>query len=84
MLRALGEFEITGVSTTIPAHVALLSHPDFAAVEHSTKWVEDEIDPDTFVDAAAAPTTTLVEGSRSPSRCSSARCRWRSTASATR
>ena len=32
MLRALGEFEITGLHTTIPAHVALLSHPDFAAV----------------------------------------------------
>ncbi len=55
-----------GVSTTIPAHVALLSHPGFAAVEHSTKWVEDEIDPDTFVDAAAAPATTLVEGSDEP------------------
>jgi acetyl-CoA/propionyl-CoA carboxylase biotin carboxyl carrier protein len=56
MLRALGEFEITGVSTTIPAHVALLSHPGFAAAEHSTKWVEDEIDLDTFVDTAAAST----------------------------
>ena len=32
MLRALGEFEISGLSTTIPAHVALLSNPDFAAV----------------------------------------------------
>ena len=46
MLRALGEFEISGLSTTIPAHVALLSHPDFAAVAHSTKWVEDEVDAD--------------------------------------
>jgi acetyl-CoA/propionyl-CoA carboxylase biotin carboxyl carrier protein len=31
MLRALGETEITGVATTIPADVAILSHPDFAA-----------------------------------------------------
>ena len=30
MLRALGEFEIAGHATTIPAHVALLAHPDFA------------------------------------------------------
>ena len=28
--------------------------------------MEDEIDPDTFVDAAAAPTTTLVEGLEEP------------------
>ena len=53
MLRALGEFEITGVSTTIPAHVAVLSHPDFAAAEHSTKWVEDEVDATTFAGAGA-------------------------------
>ena len=38
--------------TTIPAHVALLSHPDFAAATHSTKWVEDEVDASVF---AAAP-----------------------------
>ena len=61
MLRALGEFEITGVSTTIPAHVALLSHPGFAAVGHSTKWVEDEVDLTTFVDTAAAPAPSPVE-----------------------
>jgi acetyl-CoA/propionyl-CoA carboxylase biotin carboxyl carrier protein len=53
MLRALGEFEIAGVQTTIPAHVALLSHPDFAAVQHSTKWVEDEVDATTFTSTAA-------------------------------
>jgi acetyl-CoA/propionyl-CoA carboxylase, biotin carboxylase, biotin carboxyl carrier protein len=54
MLRALGEFEITGVATTIPAHVALLSHADFAASTHSTKWVEDEVDPAVFAAPAAA------------------------------
>jgi len=62
MLRALGEFEIVGVSTTIPAHIALLSHPDFAAVAHSTKWVEDEVDATTFADTAAAPTAALADG----------------------
>ena len=31
MLRALGEFEIAGVATTIPADRVLLSHPDFEA-----------------------------------------------------
>ena len=60
MLRALGEFEIAGIATTIPAHVALLSHPDFAACEHSTKWVEDEVDPGVF---AAAPPATATDAS---------------------
>ena len=31
MLRALGEFEIEGVRTTIPAHMVLLAHADFRA-----------------------------------------------------
>jgi acetyl-CoA/propionyl-CoA carboxylase, biotin carboxylase, biotin carboxyl carrier protein len=61
MLRALGEFEITGLSTTIPAHLALLSHPDFAASAHSTKWVEDEVDATTFADTAAAPEAVAAD-----------------------
>jgi acetyl-CoA/propionyl-CoA carboxylase biotin carboxyl carrier protein len=61
MLRALAEFEIAGVHTTIPAHVALLSHPDFAAIAHSTKWVEDEIDATSFVETAA-PLAVPTEG----------------------
>jgi len=44
MLRALREFRIEGVHTTIPADIAILEHPDFAAAEHSTKWVEDRLD----------------------------------------
>src|SRR5687768_8572878 len=44
MLRALGELEIEGIATTVPAHVAILSHPDFIAGEHSTKWVEERLD----------------------------------------
>jgi len=55
MLRALDEFEITGISTTIPAHRALLAHPGFAAAEHSTKWVEDEVDATTFASSAEPP-----------------------------
>jgi acetyl-CoA/propionyl-CoA carboxylase biotin carboxyl carrier protein len=59
MLRALGEFEISGIHTTIPAHKVLIGHPDFAAVEHSTKWVEDAFDPTEFAgdDAPAAAGT---------------------------
>ncbi len=67
MLRALGEFEITGVKTTIPADIALLSHPDFAASTHSTKWVEDEVDSALFA-AAPAPTAVApaVDGGEAP------------------
>ncbi|HZJ25605.1 MAG TPA: biotin carboxylase N-terminal domain-containing protein [Acidimicrobiia bacterium] len=43
-LRALGEFEITGIHTTIPAHRVLLADDAFGAGAHSTKWLEDEVD----------------------------------------
>jgi len=32
------------MATTIPADVAILSHPDFIAGTHSTKWVEERLD----------------------------------------
>ena len=32
------------MATTLPADVAILSHPDFAAATHSTRWVEDTLD----------------------------------------
>ena len=54
MLRALREFRIEGIATTIPADVAILEHPDFAAATHSTKWVEDTLDL-TGVDAPPTP-----------------------------
>jgi acetyl-CoA/propionyl-CoA carboxylase, biotin carboxylase, biotin carboxyl carrier protein len=44
MLRALDEFQVDGIATTIPADKAILAHPDFRAGEHSTKWVEDRLD----------------------------------------
>ncbi|MCY3967177.1 MAG: acetyl-CoA carboxylase biotin carboxylase subunit [bacterium] len=43
-LRALGELEVGGIATTIAADKAILSHPDFAELKHSTKWVEDTLD----------------------------------------
>ena len=63
MLRALREFDVDGIATTIPADVAVLQHPDFRAGEHSTKWVEERLDlsgtdapvADTEADAAAEP-----------------------------
>jgi acetyl-CoA/propionyl-CoA carboxylase biotin carboxyl carrier protein len=43
-IRALEEMEIEGVATTIPADLAILKHPDFQAMQHSTKWVEEVLD----------------------------------------
>jgi len=44
LLRALEELRIEGIATTIPAHQAILSHPDFANATHSTNWVEERLD----------------------------------------
>ncbi|MFZ4718206.1 MAG: acetyl-CoA carboxylase biotin carboxylase subunit [Ilumatobacteraceae bacterium] len=43
-IRALEEMVVEGVATTIPADLAILKHPDFQAMEHSTKWVEERLD----------------------------------------
>ena len=43
-IRALEELQIEGIATTIPADLAILRHDDFAANEHSTKWVEEVLD----------------------------------------
>ena len=41
--RALKEFEVSGVSTTIPAHLAVLDHEDFIQGRHHTKWMEEVV-----------------------------------------
>jgi acetyl-CoA/propionyl-CoA carboxylase biotin carboxyl carrier protein len=44
LLRALSEAEVEGVATTVPAHLAVLSHPDFVSVAHSTTWLATRVD----------------------------------------
>lgn len=41
MKRALDEFVIEGVNTTIPFHRQLMDHPDFVAGNYTTKFMED-------------------------------------------
>jgi acetyl-CoA/propionyl-CoA carboxylase biotin carboxyl carrier protein len=60
-LRALREFRIDGIPTTIPADIAILEHPDFAAAEHSTKWVEDRLDL-SEVTSDPAPAAAVEDG----------------------
>ena len=68
-IRALEELVVEGVATTIPADLAILQHPDFAAVVHSTKWVEQTLDLSGIGSVADAPAvdgdeaTPLVERS---------------------
>jgi len=63
-IRALDELQVEGVHTTIPADLAILRHPDFAAMQHSTKWVEEKLDlsgVNPRVTPAEPPTAGLVE-----------------------
>ncbi len=46
MRRALDEFVIEGVKTTIPFHRQLMDHPDYLAGNYTTKFMEDfKMDP---------------------------------------
>jgi acetyl-CoA/propionyl-CoA carboxylase biotin carboxyl carrier protein len=63
MVRALEEMEVEGIATVIPADLAILKHPDFAAIEHSTKWVENVLD---LSDVSAAPSDAPAEDGAEP------------------
>jgi acetyl-CoA/propionyl-CoA carboxylase biotin carboxyl carrier protein len=66
-IRALEEMRVGGVATTIPADLAILRHPDFAGVTHSTKWVEETLDLTGVSGApAAAPTAEPPEDGDEP------------------
>ena len=41
MKRALDEFVIEGINTTIPFHRQLMDHPDYVAGNYTTKFMED-------------------------------------------
>ena len=58
MVRAIDEYLIEGVRTTLPFHRMIMEHPRFAAGEISTSFVETELDLTTLKDAkvnASAP-----------------------------
>jgi len=43
-LRALREFKVVGIQTTIPFHIQLLRHPRFRSGKVHTKFVDEEFD----------------------------------------
>jgi acetyl-CoA/propionyl-CoA carboxylase biotin carboxyl carrier protein len=56
--RALVEYEISGVDTTIPAHLLILHNEDFLEARVSTRLVEDSMD---FTDVERSTAPTLPE-----------------------
>ena len=56
--RALGEYLIEGVDTTIPAHLQILSDDRFLTGEITTRLVEDSMD---FTDVGRSTAPTLPE-----------------------
>jgi acetyl-CoA/propionyl-CoA carboxylase biotin carboxyl carrier protein len=57
-IRALSEFEIEGVETTIPAHLRILQGSDFPAGTIHTRLVEDSMD---FSDLATTTSPAIPE-----------------------
>jgi acetyl-CoA/propionyl-CoA carboxylase, biotin carboxylase, biotin carboxyl carrier protein len=79
MLRALDEFEVHGVPTTIPFHRWVLDTINFREGSHTTRWVEHALEEGLFqADTAGASAGTMagdparivveVEGRRVPVR----------------
>jgi acetyl-CoA/propionyl-CoA carboxylase biotin carboxyl carrier protein len=79
-LRALDEFHVQGVASTIPFHKWVLETPEFREGSHHTRWVEQALEegrfspPEAAVDTApaavpaAAQVVVEVEGRRIPAR----------------
>jgi len=60
-IRALNEIVVEGIHTTIPADLAILRHPDFQAIKHSTKWVEETLDLSTLVSTTGTTQTNEIQ-----------------------
>jgi acetyl-CoA carboxylase biotin carboxylase subunit len=55
--RALGEYVIDGIKTTLPLHARLMDDPDFAAGRYDVHWLQHFVDgsSDVYVGASPAP-----------------------------
>ncbi|MFT4949599.1 MAG: acetyl-CoA/propionyl-CoA carboxylase biotin carboxyl carrier protein [Natronomonas sp.] len=49
--RALGEYEIEGIHTIIPFHRLMLEDDPFVAGHHTTKYLDQELDPERIAEA---------------------------------
>jgi acetyl-CoA/propionyl-CoA carboxylase biotin carboxyl carrier protein len=51
--RALAEFDVEGVRTTLPFHRLMVTDERFRAGEHTTDYLDEELDPGRLADAVA-------------------------------
>lgn len=52
--RALEEFVVEGIKTTIPLHQALIEDPEFQSGDYTIKWLEQWLDRDAVQDGKTA------------------------------
>jgi acetyl/propionyl-CoA carboxylase alpha subunit len=60
MLRALGEYRVVGVRTTVPALQKLIAHPDFRAGRLSTALLERVLPGPSPRDERLAPVAVIA------------------------
>lgn len=65
MVRAIDEFVIEGIHTTLPAQRAILQMEAFVNGTHSTRWLEEEVDPSDYVTEPAPTVAPVAEGEES-------------------
>ncbi len=72
--RALSEYEITGVETTLPLFRALVRDPEFGRAEFDVQWLDRRLAADLLAPAApSAPEVFLAAAGRWLSRQSAGR-----------
>jgi acetyl/propionyl-CoA carboxylase alpha subunit len=82
--RALDEYEIAGVDTTVPLFRALVADPDFRAARFHTQWLDEwlagrSLDPEeaTVEEAVLAAACISIDGHGSAPVRSDRGSRWR-------
>jgi len=79
MLRAIDEFQITGIETTLPFGKYVMQHPAFVSGHFDTKFIERYFTPDTLkakedeaVDEVAAVLSAILLNDRKPNAATAA------------
>ena len=60
MLRAIAEYQITGIETTLPFGTYVLTHPAFVSGDFDTNFIKDHFPPDALKPAAPDAATAQV------------------------